>query len=39
VNRNVSLEKVTHATTGDAADLRHDRQWQIMLPDGLLAAA
>jgi hypothetical protein len=30
--------KVTHATTGAAADLRHERQWQIRLLEGLLEA-
>jgi hypothetical protein len=38
VKRKLSVKKVTHATTGDPADLRHDRQWQIMLLEGLFAA-
>jgi hypothetical protein len=38
VNRNSARAKVTHATTGAAADLRHDWQWQTMLFAGLVVA-
>ncbi len=31
VKRNSDFAKVTHATTGDAAERRQDWQWQIML--------
>ena len=33
-----TLAKVTHATTGDAADRRHDWQWQTMLFAGFAVA-
>jgi hypothetical protein len=32
------LAKVTHATTGDAAERRHDWQWQTMLFAGFAVA-
>jgi hypothetical protein len=38
VNRNSDLANVTQATTGDAADRRHDWQWQIMLFTGFAVA-
>lgn len=38
VNRNSDLGNVTQATTGEAAERRHDWQWQIMLLAGLAVA-
>ena len=38
VKRNSAFAKVTHATTGDAADRRHDWQWQTMLFAGFVVA-
>ena len=38
MKRNSARAKVTQATTGDAADRRHDWQWQIMLFAGLVVA-
>jgi hypothetical protein len=38
VKRNSDLAKVTHATTGDAAERRHDWQWQTMLFAGFAVA-
>jgi len=38
VKRNSDLAKVTHATTGDAAERRHDWQWQTMLFAGFVVA-
>ena len=35
---NSAFANVTHATTGDAAERRHDWQWQIMLLTGLAVA-
>ena len=38
VKRNSAFAKVTQATTGDAAERRHDWQWQTMLFAGLAVA-
>jgi hypothetical protein len=38
VKRNSDFAKVSHATTGDAADRRHDWQWHTMLFAGLEVA-
>ncbi len=38
VNRNSDLANVTHATTGEAAERRHDSQWQTMLFTGFAVA-
>ena len=38
VKRNSALANVTQATTGDAAERRHDWQWQTMLFAGLAVA-
>jgi hypothetical protein len=38
VKRNSAFAKVTHATTGEAAERRHDWQWQIMLFAGFAVA-
>jgi hypothetical protein len=38
VKRNSARANVTQATTGDAAERRHDWQWQTMLFAGLVVA-
>lgn len=38
VKRNSAFAKVTHATTGDAAERRQDWQWQTMLFAGFVVA-
>jgi hypothetical protein len=38
VKRNSARAKVTQATTGEAADRRHDWQWHTMLLAGLVVA-
>lgn len=38
VNRNSDFAKVTQATTGEAAERRHDSQWHTMLFTGFAVA-
>jgi hypothetical protein len=38
VKRNSDFANVTQATTGEAAERRHDWQWQTMLFAGLAVA-